>query len=145
MFPSIFYAMAENDNAILGAIPSSLFTGDQSFYGFATMHDHIHTRLTNALSATSTNPTYASYCYDKLTNLSLNHQDSRIVLNRGLTVDSNTTSGMGVRCKNDSSLFEAVDSKQMVRNLCASQKYHKMDLFLTFTCNQKKHFGLKKK
>ena len=144
MFPSIFYAMAENDNAILGAIPSSLFTGDQSFYGFATMHDHIHTRLTNALSATSTNPTYASYCYDKLTNLSLNHQDSRIVLNRGLTVDSNTTSGMGVRCKNDSSLFEAVDSKQMVRNLCASQKYHKMDLFLTFTCNQKKHFGIKK-
>ena len=29
----------------------------------------------------------------------------------------------------------------MVRNLCASQKYHTMHYFLTFTCNQKLHFG----
>ena len=29
----------------------------------------------------------------------------------------------------------------MVRNLCASQYYHEMDFFLTFTCNSKKHFG----
>ena len=31
----------------------------------------------------------------------------------------------------------------MVKNLCASQKYHKMDFFLTFTCNQSEHFGVK--
>ena len=29
----------------------------------------------------------------------------------------------------------------MVRNLCASQKYHTMYYFLTFRCNQKLHFG----
>ena len=29
----------------------------------------------------------------------------------------------------------------MTRNLCASQKYHKWDHFLTFTCNAKQHFG----
>ena len=31
----------------------------------------------------------------------------------------------------------------MVRNLCASSKKHPMGLFLTFTRNEKKHFGVK--
>ena len=30
----------------------------------------------------------------------------------------------------------------MVKNLSASQKYVKMDYFLTFTCNQSQHFGV---
>ena len=44
---------------------------------------------------------------------------------------------------NDSSLIESIDRKQMVGNLCASHKYHTMDIFLAFTCNQVYHFGLK--
>ena len=35
-----------------------------------------------------------------------------------------------VRGKGYSVLMESFDSKQMVRNLCASQYYHKMDFFL---------------
>lgn len=51
--------------------------------------------------------------------------------------------GLGLRGKGDSALLESIDSKAMVRNLCASQKWHPMDFFLTFTCNMKKHFGTK--
>ena len=39
-------------------------------------------------------------------------------------------------------MTDAVDNKQTVRNLCSSQKYHNMDFFLTFTCNQSEHFGI---
>ena len=30
----------------------------------------------------------------------------------------------------------------MVKNLCSSQKCHPMSFFLTFTCNESKHFGI---
>ena len=50
---------------------------------------------------------------------------------------------MKVRNDNDGLLSDSVDNKQSVWNLCASQKYHKMDFFLTFTCNQREHFGMK--
>eukprot|EP00957_Ditylum_brightwellii_P065815 4992308-Ditylum_brightwellii.AAC.1 len=46
-----------------------------------------------------------------------------------------------VRAKNDSALLSSIDSKEMVKNLCALQKIHKMDNFFTFTCNQRKYFG----
>ena len=39
-------------------------------------------------------------------------------------------------------MTESIDSKQMVKNLCISQRYHPWDHFLTFTCNQKTHFGV---
>ena len=76
-----------------------------------------------------------------LTNLTANHTDTRIILNRGLTIGSDKTGGLAVRGKGDSSLLQSVDNKEMVRNLCFSQKYHKWDHFLTFTCSMKTHFG----
>ena len=79
--------------------------------------------------------------YDILVNHSLNREDSRIILNRGL-MESTSQTGMKVRSSDDGLLSDSIDNKQHVRNLCSSQKYHKMDFFLTFTCNQKEHFGL---
>ena len=143
LFPSTFYKMIENDGSICGAIPSSLFTGNHSNHGFATIQDHVRSRLTNPSSTTCTNPSYVSYAYDKITNLSLSHQDTRIVLNRGLTVDNEETNGIGVRGKADFTLFESLDSKKAAKSLCAGQSHHNYSLFLTFTCNQEKHFGVK--
>ena len=77
-----------------------------------------------------------------LTNLSANHEDTRIILNRGLTVDPGKKDGLALRHKGDKCLIESIDSKQMVKNLCISQRYHPWDHFLTFTCNQKTHFGV---
>ena len=76
-----------------------------------------------------------------LTNLAATHEDTRLVLQRGLTVSEDNANRLTVCGKGDSALMESFDSKQMVRNLCASQYYHKMDFFLTFTCNTRKHFG----
>ena len=78
-----------------------------------------------------------------LANLSANKMDTRIILNRGLTTADDESGGLGLRGKQDESLLESFDSSTTVKNLCASQYYHKMDFFLTFTCNQKKHFGVK--
>ena len=145
IFPSIFYANAPDDSSILGAIPSSLLNdSNKNQHWFATVMEQSRSRLTSVSIATSTNPRYCCYCYDKAVNLTANHQDVRIVLNRGLTVDPQSPNKISVRSKNDSSMFESIDRKQMVKNLCSSQRYHKMDFFLTFTCKQKDHFGTKR-
>ena len=135
--------MLPDDGSIVGAIPSSLFTGMKTIHVFSNMYDHMNNILTSVSIATSTNPTYEFYCYDKITNLSLNHEYSCIVLNIGLTVDPESLNVIVFGLINDSSIFESIYSNQMVGNLCASQKYHKMDLFLTFNCNQADCFGLK--
>ena len=135
--------MVPGNGSICGAIPSSLFTRVKSIHGFDNMHNHAKIRLTSVSIDTNKNPTYASYCYEKLTNLSLNNVDTRILFNRELTIYPESANGIGVRYKIESSLFESIYTKQMVGNLCASQKYHKMDIFLTFLCNQVEHLGLK--
>ncbi len=81
--------------------------------------------------------------YDILVNLTLNREDSRIILNRGFMASTSET-GLQIRSRDDNLLSDCVDNKHTVRNLCASQSYHKMDYFLTFTCNQKEHFGMSK-
>ena len=48
---------------------------------------------------------------------------------------------MKLRGKEDSCLTNSVDNKQMVRNLCMSQKFFQWDHFCTYTCNKKTHFG----
>ena len=50
------------------------------------MHDHVKGKLNSVSVSTSTDPNYTYYAYDKLNNLSLDHVDTRILLNRGLTI-----------------------------------------------------------
>ena len=45
--------------------------------------------------------------------------------------------------KDDSKFIHSIGSHMMVKNLCASQEYFQWDIFLTFTCNMRKHFGTK--
>lgn len=143
LFPSIFWKMAPDNCSIVGAIPSPLLSQSMHSFGFESIPSHIRSRLTSPLTTTSTDVNFTSFCYDMLTNLSANHQDTRLVLRRGLTVGDDKTGGLGLRGQGDSSMLESFDSKAMVRNLCASQLYHNMSHFLTFTCNMKKHFGTK--
>ena len=143
LFPSIFWKTANDNLSLVGAIPSPLLSDTISKFGFASIPMHVRSRLTSPLCTTSTNHNYTSFCYDKLTNLSANHEDTRLVLRRGLTVGDDKTGGLGLRGKGDSTLLESFDSKAMVRNLCSAQKYHKATHFCTNTCNMKKHFGTK--
>ena len=99
-----------------------------NLHGIDNMKSHVRCRLCLPSSSTSTNPSYISFMYDILVNLSLNREDSRIILNHGLMESTNET-GLQVRSRDDSLLSDSVDNKQTVRNLCASQTYHKMDFF----------------
>lgn len=51
-----------------------------------------------------------------LTNLILNHQGHRIVMNKVLTASSDKFSGLGIREGNESTLLEYIDPKQTVKN-----------------------------
>ena len=96
--------MVPNDGSIAGSIPSALLNGQQNLYGFPSIDDHIQSRLTSPSYATSTNPSYISFCYDILTDPTLNHQYTRIVFNRGLSVDETSKHKIGIRCKGESVL-----------------------------------------
>ena len=141
LFPSIHWKTAPDKLSIVGCLPAPLLIKPMDGCRFASIQSHIRTRLTNPSCATSSDSRYCAHCYDMLTNVSANHEDTRMILNRGLTIGEDKKGGLGLRCKGDSSLLESVDNKEMVRNLCISQKYVGWDHFLTHTCNMKTHFG----
>eukprot|EP00957_Ditylum_brightwellii_P174550 13290711-Ditylum_brightwellii.AAC.1 len=113
LFPSIFWNAADSYGSISGIIPSSLLVEKISSYGFATVAQHVQSRLASSSIATSTDQQYIVYCYDMLTKLAVNHSDTHIVLDQGLTANKNQSGDLGVRGVNDSALLESIDSKQM--------------------------------
>ena len=115
LFPSIFWSMVPKCGAIFGSIPSGLLV-KSSRNRFSSMKSHVRCRLGNPGSSTSTNPSYISFMYDILVNLTLNREDSRIILNRGL-MESTSETRLQVRSHNDTLLTDCVDNKQTVRNL----------------------------
>ena len=144
LFPSIFWKSARDKCSIIGAIPSSLLNANIKREGFASIEEHIRTRITSSICATSTDPRYISHCYDVTANMAASQSDTRLIIERGLTVPDSKKDNLGVRGQNDSELLGSVDSKQMVKNLCTSQTKIKWSYFLTFTANHSRHFGLKK-
>ena len=98
--------------------------------------------MTNPFSTTSTNPNFMCLYFDQLANMSLNNNHSRDVLEREFVVDNKSPCGVGVHDKASSTLSGSVDSKRIVINLSASQKYIKYTWFLTFTANHSAHPGL---
>ena len=142
LFPSIFWLM-QDIGSIPGAIPSALLTNNISQHGFESLPMLAHTRIVSGSCTTSTNPSYISFTYDMLTNASCNQTHSKLIVNRGLICKTNST-GLRIHDKDDSALSGSMDSKKIVRDLSASQEYHPIIFFLTFTCNKSKHFGLKK-
>eukprot|EP00957_Ditylum_brightwellii_P212251 15367136-Ditylum_brightwellii.AAC.3 len=141
MFTPIFWKMT-NDYSILGAIPSSFLMENIGYFGFASIPQHICSHLKPQSSSCSTNLNHISFCYGTLTNLSVNHSNTRMGLHKGLTVAEDELGGLKARHNNNSAILRSINSKQVVCDLCTSQKYHDMDFFITLTCNQKKHFGV---
>ena len=105
LFPSIHWKMSSDNCSIVGAIPALLLNESVKTFGFASIQEHIRSRLTSSTSATSTDSRYCAHCYDMLTNLAANHEDTRLILNRGLTVSDDAKGGLGLRGKGDSALI----------------------------------------
>ena len=60
-----------------------------------------------------------------------------------MTAANDSVEDLDLRGKDESNFLHSIDSRQMVKNLCTSQEYFEWDVFLTFTCNMRKHFGTK--
>jgi PIF1 helicase. len=81
--------------------------------------------------------------YDVLTNGAMSNTDSRLVERHGFKVDVVSPQGMSLRDKEENDLSESVDSHQAALDLAAAMPHVEFDLFLTFTCNQQLHPGVK--
>ena len=103
LFPSIFWKMEEG--ALVGAIPATLLKGNTKDLGFATINHHIRSRLTAFGYQTSTNEKYICWCHDMATNLATNHHDTRMVVNKGLTVSRNKSGKLQLRGGSDGSPY----------------------------------------
>ena len=125
LFPSIHWKLANDKCFIVGAIPSSLLHENCEQDGFCSIQKHIRTRLKNPSNTTSTDPRYICHCYDVMANLAATHNDTRLIINRGLTVDSNKCDVLRNNGNKDQSILGSVDSKQMVK-ICV----HRRNTFL---------------
>ena len=109
--------------SIIGAIPSSLLNEHIRKEGFATLQQHVRTKLICSSCAPNSDPRYIINCYDIMLNLASSQNDTRLVINRSLTVAKDKYVNLGVRGgSGDSSLLGSVDSEKMIKNLCSSQK-----------------------
>ena len=140
MFPSIFWSDAKDTYSIAGALPSHLLSGYCKEDGFSDLPKQIRSRITSPLSSTSSSPNYLIFCHDLLCSVAANHNDLR-QHGKGMTSANDAVGGLDLRRKEDSNFLHSIDSRQMVKNLCASQEFFPWDIFLTFTCNMRKHFG----
>ena len=144
LFPRHFYSQATNDMcAILGDAPLFTYSHITHSFGFASNLQRARCLLTSASSSASTCPLTLAYLYDVQSNGVMSNIDSRLAQRNGFVVDLLSPHGMSVRDKDRTNLSEGLDSRQAALNLAGAQPYVKFDLFLTFTCNQKCHPGVK--
>ena len=80
--------------------------------------------------------------FDGIANGALEGNDTRVVLSRGFE-ESMGPAGMRMRNKDDCLYSDTIDNRQCVHDLCASEKDDAHDLFITLTCNQREHFGIR--
>eukprot|EP00957_Ditylum_brightwellii_P112729 8593516-Ditylum_brightwellii.AAC.1 len=106
LFPSICWKAAGNSCSIVGANSSSLLNNAMRQDGCATIQQHIHTRLTLPFASTSTDPIYIAHCFNFISNISASFSDTRIIMNKGLTVDDNKKGGLGARGNKESSFLD---------------------------------------
>ena len=128
LFPSIFWLMKEE--SLVGAIPATIMNDKTNEHGFASLPQHVRSRLTSTSFQTSTNNRYIAWSYDLMVNLSTNNHDTRMVVNKGLTASNDESGGLSLRGGNkESPLLDSIYSKQVIKNLISSQKYFPFDFF----------------
>lgn len=143
LFAGLFFQGTE-DNSVEGAIPLSAWSeiSSRESAGLASVSDQLLTRLADGSLQTGRNTDYLSYAFGVLFNKRLGHTDSRLIIRRGYY---SLTRGATAVDRDECPLpLEELDSRQQVRRLAASLKADSecTKLFVTLTCNQRKHFGI---
>ena len=143
LFPSIFWKQ-DNDGTCLGALPSALLNSDEvnKQLGFASVSDHLWSRLTNGALLTSSNLSYASLAFDLKMNAELNKNHSTyIVFKRGF--EDHLGDDDALRMPNTAIKWDGLESSKRVQEVAAACAEKEPDYFLTLTCSMSTHFGMK--
>ena len=99
------------EGSIVGALPASLLNEVANRFGFATIVQHTCSRLTTSSYQTSTKNIYIIWYYDTVANEVTNQNDTRMVVNKGLTTNRDKNHRLKPRGSNDTSLLlDCVDS-----------------------------------
>ena len=140
--PSVFYNQLE-DGSFSGALPYYLFQSGNfnDRFGYASLYDHVYSRLTNLELPVAANIVYLHFLTDCLLNSNLHNTVTTQFFKRGLqnisiagqTFESSSFSNMK---------FSLIDSEKNVRELAAAMQYRLPVVFLTLTLNQKEHPGI---
>ena len=120
MFPSKFCLTENNNYYISGSIPSPLLSGSCKEYGFSNIPTHVCSRITNDSSSTSSDYCYAIFGHALIYSIAANNFDM-IQHRKGMTSSNTAASGLDLICKDDSNFLHSIDSRQMVKNVCAPQ------------------------
>ena len=129
LLPSLHWKYTKEKCSIFGAIPSLLLSLCCIQEGFSSIQQLICTRLTYTSKSMGSDPRYICHYYDIVANLSASRNESRLVINLGLTVGENKNGNLGVRGSGYSPILVSVYSKFMVKNTCISQKYTSWSYF----------------
>ncbi len=147
LFPAIFWKQ-HADGSYDGAIPVSFLNHDDipNSHGYASITDHLLTRITSPDLLCSTLPEYLYFAFDTIHNLSSQGRDSRLLIKRGyehmydyIHNRRHLTSG---GYSESITVSDAIDSRRTVQNLAAMMKEKDPTWFYTHTCNQSTHFGI---
>ncbi|KAF4750795.1 hypothetical protein FOZ62_017765, partial [Perkinsus olseni] len=144
LFPSIFWKSL-TDGTVIGALPHCLWTAPAACKkaGFATLSEHVKTRLTDPTLLTSTDPRAIQFYFDALFNLQLSHSDTRVVMSRGWEHVSNDPSTFQTLRTEGRLPFGEADSRTRVNELAAEIAREQPTYFYTHSCNQSEHFGVR--
>jgi hypothetical protein len=142
LFPEYFWRLVEKSGSLVGALPSGLLTSQflNQQHRFANVKSQLKARLKNSELPFASDTGYLCFACDIDLNQSLRGQDSRLVLNRGFTnVDYSITNPNSPEpCYSDS-----IDHRPTVHKLAAALARKEATYFLTLTCNEKLHFGMR--
>lgn len=145
LFPKHFWASSVYDRtSVMGCPPISCYRGTVTHPdGFASTLERARNLMTHSSSSTATDDRFTAHSYDMQANIASNGVDSRIISKSGFRVDSSSSSGLKVGERDQSDLKESMESAQGMLNLGAAAHKHGFDLFITATCNQSKHPGIR--
>ena len=144
LFPSIFWSQSY-DGSIDGAIPISLFQSERynKQVGFAGLENMLRTRITDGSLLTSSHTSYLQFVFDCLLNLQLSKTDIRIVLNRGWQELGSTPTNYQY-FSDETFKFDCAESRKNVCEVAALIRDKNPTYFVTYTCGQSTHPGLRK-
>jgi hypothetical protein len=146
LFPIIFWACA-TDLSMIGSIPNVFLQDNATLHalGFPSLYDTLRTRMLDPSLLCSSDRNYQFYAWDNITNLGLRGASTETVLRRGWA-DMTGYEGIRMRDEKDA-VYDSysIESRATVNQISASNaRYPAVDMFFTWTCNQRKTFGIKK-